>query len=231
MFSRMSQSVASSAMTRAAVVGAGPNGLAAAVTLASHGVDVTVLEAADSVGGGTRSREAILPGLLRDYCSAIRPLAVAVLEESRPGSVRVDLAVSGDRLCSSVGGWHGWGVAAVRVRDRCGLGVAGPLWRSLSGSVDVADVLGPMLRVPRHPVRLARFGVPAVLPASWLARGFRTEEARALFGGIAAHGFRPLGRPSTSAVGMGWWGLGIGTGGRLPWVGLGGSLRLWPHCW
>ncbi|MDT5254199.1 MAG: hypothetical protein QOH07_3153, partial [Mycobacterium sp.] len=63
-------------MTTAIVVGGGPNGLAAAITLASEGVSVTVLEAADEVGGGARSSEAILPGLLHDHCSAIHPMAV-----------------------------------------------------------------------------------------------------------------------------------------------------------
>src|SRR6201999_298179 len=63
-------------MTTALVVGAGPNGLAAAITLARAGVQVTVLEADDEIGGGTRSSEAIIPGLLHDHCSAIHPMAV-----------------------------------------------------------------------------------------------------------------------------------------------------------
>src|SRR5580704_9804619 len=66
----------STGMSTAVVVGGGPNGLAAAISLAAEGVDVTVLEAADEVGGGTRSSEAILPGLLHDHCSATHPMAV-----------------------------------------------------------------------------------------------------------------------------------------------------------
>ena len=63
-------------MSTATIVGAGPNGLAAAVTLAKADVQVTVLEAADEIGGGTRTSEAIVPGLLHDHCSAIHPMAV-----------------------------------------------------------------------------------------------------------------------------------------------------------
>jgi phytoene dehydrogenase-like protein len=85
-------------MSRATVVGAGPNGLAAAVTLAKAGVDVTVLEAADEIGGGTRTSEAIVPGLLHDHCSAIPSdgRRVTVSGRSWAGALRADMAHAGD---------------------------------------------------------------------------------------------------------------------------------------
>ncbi len=90
-------------MSTAIVVGAGPNGLAAAVTLAKAGMDVTVLEAADEIGGGTRTSEAIVPGLLHDHCSAIHPMAVGSPFSGRSGAgaLRADMAPAGDRLRAS----------------------------------------------------------------------------------------------------------------------------------
>ncbi|MGE3255255.1 phytoene desaturase family protein [Pseudonocardia sp.] len=215
-------------MSTAVVVGSGPNGLAAAVSLARTGVHVTVLEAADEIGGGTRSGEMILPGLLHDHCSAVHTFAVgsplyAELELERYGLEwrwpEIDCVhpLDGDR-------------AAVLHRSvddtAAGLGVDGGRWRALFGkpaeSFDTLApaVLGPLLRVPRHPLLLARFGIPTLLPAATLARLFRTDEARALWGGIAAHAFHPLTRPLTSAIGMGL----VAGGHRYGWaVAKGGS--------
>jgi phytoene dehydrogenase-like protein len=212
-------------MATAIVVGAGPNGLAAAVTLAQRGVDVTVLEAADDIGGGTRSGEAILPGLLHDHCSAIHPLAAASpflrglgLDRYglRWGFPEIDCVHPLDD-----------GRAGVLYRSiaatAAGLGADGARWRALFGGVAAQDLLGPVFRVPRHPVRLARAGVPAVASASLLGRAFRTEEARALFGGIAAHAFAPLERPLTAAIGVAL----IGAGHQYGWpVALGGSRSI-----
>jgi phytoene dehydrogenase-like protein len=110
-----------------------------------------------------------------------------------------------------------------------GLGVDGSRWRALFGKTSAnfdalsEDIMGPLLRIPRHPLTLARFGAPTVLPAATLARQFRTPEARALFGGVAAHAFRPLHYPMTSAIG-----LGILTAGhRYGWaVASGGSQSI-----
>lgn len=218
-------------MSTATVVGSGPNGLAAAVALAEAGVEVTVLEAADLIGGGTRSGEAILPGLLHDHCSAVHPMSV--------GSSflrRLDLERHGLRWrLPEVDCAHplDGGTAGVLYRSvaetAAGLGADGRRWRLLfdgpSASYDALsqDILGPLLRVPRHPLRLARFGIPALAPASLLARLFATEEARALFGGVAAHAFHPLERPLSSSIG-----LGILTAGhRHGWaVAEGGSQRI-----
>jgi len=197
-------------MSTAAVVGSGPNGLACAVALARAGVEVTVLEAAETIGGGTRSAELTVPGVVHDLCSAVHPMAAASpffrslgleahgLEWRWP---EIDLAHPFDD-----------GEAAVLVQSldatAAGLGPDGGSWRRLFESPAAhfdqlnEDTLRPVLHLPRHPIRLARFGFAATMPATLLTRRWQTPEARALFGGVAAHSFSPLTRPLSAAVGM-----------------------------
>src|SRR6201996_4652644 len=197
-------------MTSAIVVGSGPNGLAAALPLASEGVEVTVLEAEATLGGGTRTSELTLPGLLHDECSAAHPLAV-----DTPFSRRFDLAAHGltwrwpeVQYAHPLDG--GTGAAACRSVDAtvAGLGDDGRRWRSVFGGLaerfdDITtDFMRPMLHVPEHPVKLTRFGLYSGLPAAVLARRWSTEEGRALFACHAAHAFRPFGSPMSSAIGF-----------------------------
>ena len=218
-------------MTRAVVVGSGPNGLAAALTLAAAGVEVTVLEAAVVVGGCTRSSELTLPGLVHDDCSGFHPLAV-----DTPFSRRFDLAARGlTWRWPAVQYSHpldgGRGAAAWRSVEEtaAGLGRDGARWRLLFGPLaarftDIAeDFLRPMLHVPRHPVPLARFGAYSMLPAEVLARRWSTPQARALFAGVAAHALRPFGSPASSAIGV-----ALGTAAhRFGWpVAEGGSASI-----
>ena len=187
----------------AIVVGAGPNGLAAAITLAGQGRSVAVLEAAPTIGGGCRTEELTLPGFRHDVCSAIHPLAVGspFLAGLPLAELGVELVQPDIPLTHPLDG--GRAAALFRSIDETalGLGADGPAWRRLFGPVaeswpDLAPaVLGPVLRVPRHPVAMAGFGVRALAPATWLARLFRTEDARGLLAGIAGHGFLPLGAP------------------------------------
>lgn len=218
-------------MSTAVVVGGGPNGLAAATALARAGVQVTVLEAADQIGGGTRSGEAILPGLLHDHCSAIHPMAVGSsflqsLDLSRYGLAwklpEIDCVHPLDD-----------GTAGVLYRSveatAEGLGSDGRRWSRLFAAPSAGydelseDILRPLVRIPRHPLRLARFGVPALMPASLLAKVFRGPQARALFGGVAAHAFHPLHRPLSSSIGLGI----LAAGHRHGWaVAAGGSRSI-----
>ncbi|MDN5794754.1 MAG: NAD(P)/FAD-dependent oxidoreductase [Intrasporangium sp.] len=197
-------------MSTAVVVGSGPNGLAAALTLAAEGLDVTVLESADRIGGGARSGELTLPGLIHDECSGFHPLAV-----DTPFSRRFDLAAHGLRwrwaefeYTHPLDGGRG-AVAGRSVADTvAGLGPDGRSWERVFGGLaprfaDIAeDFLRPLLHVPRHPVKLARFGAAALPPAATLARIWSTDEARALFAGVAAHALRPFTAALSSAIGV-----------------------------
>ncbi|MER6901855.1 NAD(P)/FAD-dependent oxidoreductase, partial [Amycolatopsis sp. NPDC000740] len=189
----------------------GPNGLAAAAVLARAGVDVTVLEAADEIGGGARTYEAIVPGLLHDHCSATHPMAVGSPVLTGLGLDRYGLRWRlpeidcAHPLDDSTAGVLRRSVSATAA----GLGPDERRWSALfSASAQnydalSEDILGPLLRVPKHPLLLGRFGLPTVAPATVLARYFRTEQARALWLGVAAHAFRPLDRPLSSAIGLG----------------------------
>jgi phytoene dehydrogenase-like protein len=196
-------------LSDAIVVGSGPNGLACAVELARNGVGVTVVEAEDRIGGGTRTSELTVPGLLHDDCSATHPMAAG-----SPFLNSLDLGKHGlEWLWPEVDLAHPLddGSAGVMVKSidetARGLGEDGRAWRRVFGSASahfsdlLEDMLAPIIHVPRHPLRLARFGIPAAAPASVLARSWKTSQARALFGGLAAHAFSPLSRPMSSSVG------------------------------
>jgi len=197
-------------MPDAIVVGAGPNGLAAAIALAQAGWSVLVLEGAETVGGGTRSAELTLPGFTHDVCSAIHPLGVA-----SPFLRTLPLADHGVEWIQPPAALaHPFddGTAALLERSLDATGAtlgddAGRYRRLLAGPVRNADrlledLLAPLGR-PRHPLALAQFGPPAALSASALARlAFRGERARGFFAGLAAHSMLPLRRPPSAAFGL-----------------------------
>ena len=198
-------------MTSAIVVGSGPNGLAAAAVLARAGLDVTVLEALDVIGGGTRSSELIVPGLVHDDCSAFHPIAAA-----SPCFADLDLVAESGLtwLQPTVDCAHplddGSAGAMYRSIEQTAeaLGADGQRWRRLFEPMAsrfedlLADATQPILRLPRHPLTLARFGARSLLPATTLGRMWRTETTKALWAGVAAHAFARLNRPMTSAVGL-----------------------------
>jgi len=194
----------------AVVIGSGPNGLAAAITLARAGVSVLVVEAHAEPGGGTRSAELTLPGFVHDVCSAVHPMGVLspffrALPLAEHGLVwlrpRASVAHPLD---------DGPAVMLYRSLERTtqGLGRDGRAWSRLVGPfLDdphalLADVMAP-LRMPAHPALLLRFGLRAAFSANRLARlCFREERARALLAGCAAHSFLPLTKPLTAALGV-----------------------------
>ncbi|HEY6911582.1 MAG TPA: NAD(P)/FAD-dependent oxidoreductase [Myxococcales bacterium] len=195
-------------MVDAAVVGSGPNGLSAAVALARAGIAVRVHEAQPTVGGGTRSAELTLPGFAHDVCSAIHPMAAA-----SPFFAELGLSKHGlEWIHPDVAVAHplddGTAVALVRSLDAtaAGLGAdAGAYLRIVAPLAArfqdlIGDVLGPIVRVPHHPLLMARFGRRALLPAAALR--FRGERARALVAGLAAHSFLPLHAPFTASFAL-----------------------------
>lgn len=218
-------------MTRAVVVGSGPNGLAAALTLAAAGVEVEVLEAAATIGGGTRSVHATVDHVLHDECSGFHPLAVDT-RFSREFDLTEDglrWSVPPVQYSHPLDGGDGAAVwrdvgetaAALGPDGRSYERMFGPLTRRFAMIAD--EFLQPMVHVPHHPLALAGFGAYSLLPATWLARRWRTPQARALFAGVAAHAFRPLGTPLSSAIGV-----ALGTAAhRYGWpVAEGGSAAI-----
>jgi phytoene dehydrogenase-like protein len=193
----------------AIVVGSGPNGLSAAITLAQAGRRVVVFEAQPTIGGGTRSAELTLPGFVHDICSAVHALAVISpffrtlplaqygLEWVEPPAMLTHPLDSGP--CGIV---H-------RSVDRtvADAGEDGAAYRTLVGNVVDSwprlerSILGP-LQWPSHPLTLARFGLSAIRSADRVVRAFPTERGRAVFGGIAAHGMLPLEDRPTAAFGL-----------------------------
>lgn len=195
----------------AVVVGSGPNGLAAAIELARHGLGVLVVEAAATAGGGVRSAELTLPGFVHDVGSGIHPLGVGspCFRQWPLGDFGLEWVHPGVPVAHPLDG----GRAVVQARSlddtAAGLGEDGEAWRRLFAPFArrwddfAADLLRPVLRRPRHPVMLARFGLAALQPAATLARRrFRGQAARALFAGIAGHAMLPLEQACTAAIAL-----------------------------
>ncbi len=194
----------------AVIIGSGPNGLAAAITLAQAGRQVLVIEGRESIGGGTRTAELTLPGFQHDVCSAIHPLGV--MSPFLRGLPLADYGL--EWLFPEVSLAHpldgGRAVAVTKSVDEtaAGLGRDEKAYRRLIGPIArdwqavVADMMGP-LRIPRHPWLYIQNALPFLLPATWVARmAFRDEAARAVFAGMAGHSMLPLNRFATGAFGM-----------------------------
>jgi phytoene dehydrogenase-like protein len=218
-------------MPDAIVVGAGPNGLAAAIELARSGLSVRLIEAADTVGGGARSAELTLPGFLHDVCSAIHPLGVASPFFRALPLAEHDLEWIEPPAALAHPFDDGTAVVLERAQDAAvpGLGDDEARWRRLFAPLArdaeslLEDVLAP-LHLPAHPLRLARFGARAALPATALARlSFGGAKARGVFAGLAAHSMLPLERPPSAAFGLMLGLLAHSVGWPLP---RGGSQRL-----
>lgn len=219
-------------MLDAIVVGAGPNGLAAAIELARAGWSVRVYEARDTVGGGTRSAELTLPGFVHDVCSAIHALGMASpylsqlpLQDHGLQWIQPDIPLAHPLD-------DGTAVTLLRSVDEtaAALGRDGAMYRRLMRPlVDhwpqlSEDILGSLIRIPRHPFLMARFGLAALPPAKTLSRAiFRTPQARALMAGNAAHSQLSLEHLASASFGLVLATLGHAVGWPLP---RGGSQRI-----
>ncbi len=217
---------------QAIVIGSGPNGLAAAIELARHGIPARVLEAQETIGGGTRSGELTLPGFVHDICSAIHPLGVgspffralpldahgldwiqppASLAHPFDDGTAAMLESSIDATCETLDT-----IDAKAYRN-----LMKPLvddWEDI-----VSDLLAP-IGVPRHPIKAARFGLRALRSANGLAESFfKGTRARAMFGGICAHSLLPLDEKATASFGLMLGIMGHAVGWAIP---RGGSQKI-----
>ncbi|OOQ56790.1 phytoene desaturase family protein [Mucilaginibacter pedocola] len=193
----------------AIIVGSGPNGLAAGILLQQQGLSVLLIEGKNTIGGGLRTEELTLPGFLHDVCSAIHPLAIG-----SPFFEKLPLEQYGlEYLQPEVAAAHpldGGTVAILKGSVAETAALLGEDKQNYTTLIDglvkawpglAPDVLGP-LSFPKHPIDLAKFGLNALLPATQLAKKFKTEEAKALFAGMAAHSIQPLSNWATSAIAM-----------------------------
>jgi phytoene dehydrogenase-like protein len=213
------------------VVGSGPNGLAAAITLARAGRSVVVYEAAPTLGGGMRSAELTLPGFVHDICSTVQAFARAspFLRSLPLAEHGLELIDPPAPLAHALDGGRAVMLERSVEATAAGLGPdadayrrhVGPLAESAQTLFD--DLLGP-LAFPRHPILAARFGLAGIRPASDLADAwFAGEPARSLFAGLAAHAILPLEWWATAAFGLM---LGLAAH-AVGWpVAKGGSQRL-----
>lgn len=193
----------------AVIVGSGPNGFAAAITLQQQGLSTLLLEAKATVGGGMRSAELTLPGFLHDVCAAVHPMAA-----SSPFFNSLPLPEFGLSFIEPT-------IAAVHPFDN---GKAGVLYQSIQKTIEglgidgsvyeklvmplykncdkiLPFILGPF-KFPKHPLIMAGFGLKALQPAAILSKAFKTEEARGLFAGMAAHSMLPFSKTATSAIAL-----------------------------
>jgi len=215
----------------AVVVGSGPNGLAAAIELARAGRTVRVLEARETIGGGIRTAELTLPGFAHDVCSGCHPMGAL-----SPYFRALPLAAHGltwiHPPASVAHPLDGQPAVLLRrsLAETAGeLGADGRAWERLFAPLLrephalLSDLLAPV-RVPKHPLRMARFGLRGLLPATTFFRSrFKGERARALLAGCAAHSILPLDKPLTAAVGM----IFAFTGHVVDWpIAAGGSRAI-----
>lgn len=207
----------------AVVIGSGPNGLSAGIRLVLEGLSVKIFEASDTIGGGMRTQEIIRPGYYHDICSAIHPMAAASpffkklpleqyglkwIHPIHPAAHPLDnepAAMLFDDLEETA--FHLDDDAAYYQKT------VKPIiknWDSLT-----KDFLGP-LRLPKHPIKLGLFGLKALQPATLFQSNFKTNRAKALFAGMAAHSILPLNRLATTAIGLVFLGTGHTGGWPLP---------------
>jgi len=192
------------------VVGSGPNGLAAAITMQQAGLSVLLLEGKDVIGGGLRSAELTLPGYIHDVCSAIHPMAAA-----SPFFKTLPLKEHGlEYIYPEIAAAHPFddGTAAILTQSleetasllgadkQAYLNLIKPLIKDWP-KID-KDVLSPLINIPSSPFAMAKFGLNAMNSALNVAKRFSTKEAKGLWAGMAAHSIQPLSNLTTSAIGL-----------------------------
>lgn len=212
------------------IVGSGPNGLAAAITLQQQGLSTLLLEGGDKVGGGMRTEQLTLSGFRHDVCSAIHPMAMLSpffknlpLKDFGLEFIHTPIVAAHPLLGRDTVFLH-----KDLKQTSNELGEDRKNYEFLLGSLIndlndiVIDALAP-LRFPRHPWTMAKFGLKALPPATWIARLFKTERGKALWAGMVAHALQPLDNWATSAYGL----MLLGAGHEVGWpIPIGGSQAI-----
>lgn len=216
----------------AIVVGSGPNGLAAAITMQRAGLSVLLLEAKNTVGGGLRSDELTLPHFIHDVCSAIHPLAIGSpffkglplqqfgLEFIQP-TIQAAHPFDDDSAAALYNSLEKT-TKALGEDERTYLRLIQPLikkWPNL-----VKDILGP-LHFPKHPIDFSFFGLKAITSAKHLAKRFHSQKAKGLWAGMAAHSMQPFSNAATSSFGLVLMALGHLEGWPMPKGGSGAIAK------
>jgi phytoene dehydrogenase-like protein len=192
----------------AVVLGSGPNGLAAALTLARAGLAVHVYEGAETPGGGCRTEELTLPGFAHDICSTVHPLLAASPFFTETPLSGLSLRTPEVAFAHPLDGGLAAAVSGSVAQTAATLGADARAYRRLFAQLVkdtdaiVPSVLAPLLSPPAHPLAMARFGLLGLWPATVLARAFKTDQGRALLAGLGAHSMRPLGAPGTGAFAL-----------------------------
>lgn len=191
------------------VVGSGPNGLAAAITLQQYGLSVLLLEAKKEIGGGMRTQELTLPGFRHDVCSAVHPMAnLSPFFKNLPlNKFGLELIQPEIAAAHPLDSGHAGTLFESLDKTAVALGEDKKAYLSFMSSVvsDLPKLLPELMSAfptPYHPLALAQFGLKALPPATWMANRFQTQQARALWAGMAAHGMQPLDNMMTSAIGL-----------------------------
>ena len=214
----------------AVVVGSGPNGLAAAITLQGEGLSVLLIEGSKEIGGGTRTSELTLPGFRHDICSAIHPMALASpflraipLTEHGLEFVHPDFCAAHPLMDGSVAVLH----RSIDTTARY-LGVDGDRYKAILQPITdsfpslAKDILGPPT-FPAHLTDYLSFGLKAVRSAKAISKTFKTEQAKGLWAGMAGHALQPLTNITSASIGF----VLLAAGHRYGWpIPLGGSRQI-----
>lgn len=214
----------------AVVIGSGPNGLAAAITLQQQGLSVLIIEGKDNIGGGLRSASLTLPGFVHDVCSAIHPMAAASpflnslpLQEHGLQFINPTYAAAHPFDDGSSAVLHhsiNKTSAALGEDEEAYKKLITPIVRNWPLLAN--DLLAPF-HIPKHPLKMAAFGFNALQSGTTIAKRFKTKKAKGLWAGMAAHSIQPLSNLTTSAIGLVLMAAGHGRGWPIP---KGGSQQL-----
>ncbi|WP_205966358.1 phytoene desaturase family protein [Parapedobacter sp. SGR-10] len=214
----------------AIIIGSGPNGFATAITLQQRGLSTLIVEGADTIGGGMRTKELTLPGFKHDVCSAIHPMAMAspFLRSLPLGDYGLEFVHAPYAAAHPLDSGDTAILHHSLDETVADLGIDGKYYKKLIQPVVnqweslALDTMGP-LHFPQKPLQLASFGLDALRPASWIARSFKTEKGKALWAGMAAHGIQPLSNWATSAIGI----VLLAVGNKYGWpIPVGGSQSI-----